>query len=148
MAPPLTMTSASESETVQFAQNCAAKACHGDIFTLQGPLGAGKSVFARAFIQSLAGLDTDVPSPTFTLVQNYNTPKGPIWHFDLYRIEDPDEIYEIGWEEALSKGIILIEWPERLGGLLPDKRKEIIFEPLSAESRKISLIDHSETSDD
>lgn len=136
------VTSQSEKDTIAFAQNCAAKAQNGDIFTLQGPLGAGKSVFCRAFIHSLAGEDIEVPSPTFTLVQTYDTNKAPIWHFDLYRIEDSEEIYEIGWEEALSNGILLIEWPERLGALLPTRRKEIIFNAQESQSRHIQLINH------
>ncbi len=136
------ITSHSEDDTARFAVQCAEAAEYGDIFTLKGPLGAGKSVFCRAFIHHLSGNDIDVPSPTFTLVQTYETDKAPIWHFDLYRIEDPEEIYEIGWEEALSEGILLIEWPERLGHLLPPKRKEIIFEPLNGESRNIQMISH------
>lgn len=148
MASTTTMISNSENETIAFARQCAANAQNRDIFTLQGTLGMGKSVFARAFIQSLAGEDIDVPSPTFTLVQTYETTKGPIWHFDLYRIEESEEIYEIGWEEALSDGIVLIEWPERLeetlSGLMPEQRKEIIFESLSPESRKITFINHNE----
>ena len=105
------ITSNSEEDTIAFAQTYARESVNGDVFTLQGPLGAGKSVFCRAFIQELAGKTLDVPSPTFTLLQNYDTSKGTIWHFDLYRIENPQEIYEIGWEEALSDGILLIEWP-------------------------------------
>lgn len=142
----MVITSNSEKDTIAFAQECARKSISGDIFTLQGALGAGKSVFCRAFIQELAGESIDVPSPTFTLVQNYDTPKGTIWHFDLYRLEEAEEIYEIGWEEALSDGIILVEWPERLGNLLPEIRKEIIFEPRSTESRNIQLTDHKRPS--
>lgn len=131
------ITSNSEQDTIAFARRCADASQPNDIFTLRGPLGSGKSVFCRHFIRHLVGADIDVPSPTFTLVQTYETPKTSIWHFDLYRIENPEEIYEIGWEEALGGGILLIEWPERLGGLLPSQRKEIIFEPVSAESRNI-----------
>ncbi len=129
----------SEGETKNFAAQCADKAQKGDVFLLNGPLGVGKSVFARHFIQHLAESEIDVPSPTFTLVQTYETANAPIWHFDLYRIEDPEEIYELGWEEALGAAILLIEWPVRLGPLKPDAYKEIIIEPLSGESRKITL---------
>lgn len=129
----------SEEETKNFAKKCAKAAKTGDIFLLKGPLGAGKSVFARAFIQHLAGADIDVPSPTFTLVQTYDTPKTSIWHFDLYRLETPEEIYELGWEEAIIDNILLIEWPERLGSLQPAHYKEIIIEPIDGESRKITL---------
>ena len=146
MAETQSFTSESEEQTIAFARNCAQEAQTGDIFTLQGPLGSGKSTFARAFIQYLAGENIDVPSPTFTLVQTYETDKAAIWHFDLYRLEDSEEIYETGWEEALTDGnILLVEWPERLGTLLPSSRKEIIFEVTSAESRKITLINHNRT---
>jgi len=136
------INSESESATIAFAQQCANEAQKGDVFTLSGPLGAGKSVFCRAFIQYLAGYETNVPSPTFTLVQTYETNKQPIWHFDLYRIEDPSEIYEIGWEEALSEGILLVEWPERLGTLIPANKKGITFEINRDDSRNIKLTQH------
>ncbi len=89
----------------------------GDCLAFYGDLGAGKSSFARALIQGVAG-NVDVPSPTFTLVQHYDTKQGPLHHFDLYRVKDPQEIYELGWEETLS-GIVLVEWPDRLGNMLP-----------------------------
>lgn len=147
MVEPQTIISESEEQTIAFAHTCADTAKNGDIFTLQGPLGAGKSVFARAFIQHLAGSDIDVPSPTFTLAQTYDSDKGAIWHFDLYRLKEPEEIYEIGWEEAIADNIVLVEWPERLGMLMPTRRKEIIFEAVEGESRKITLINHSEAND-
>lgn len=118
-------TTISEEETARIAADLAQKAVPGDVYALQGTLGAGKSVFARGFIQSLAGAGTEVPSPTFTLVQTYETSQGMIWHFDLYRLTEPEQIYEIGWEEALADGIILVEWPQRLGGLLPPHMKSI-----------------------
>lgn len=133
-----------EADTIAFAGKCADAAKNTDIFTLSGPLGAGKSVFARAFIQHVMGYEIDVPSPTFTLIQTYDiSEKQVLSHFDLYRTENPDEIYEIGWEEAISNGIILVEWPERLGHLMPAARKEIIIEPIDSESRKITLINHT-----
>jgi len=128
-----------EEETQNFAIACAKQAKKGNIFLLNGPLGAGKSVFARAFIQHLMGEKIDVPSPTFTLVQTYALEKGDLWHFDLYRLNDPEEIYELGWEEALQDNIVLIEWPERLGHLKPNHYKEIIIEPTGSESRKITF---------
>ena len=91
----------------------------GDALLLEGPLGAGKSALARALLRHLLndpGLQ--VPSPTFTLVQAYDSPKGPVFHFDLWRLDGPDSMRELGWEDALE-GIVLVEWPDRLGGLRP-----------------------------
>ncbi len=130
----------SENETADLAASFAGRLSGGEIICLSGPLGAGKSVFARALIRALCGDDTlEVPSPTYTLLQTYDSSYGPIWHFDLYRIEDPEEIYEIGWEEALSGGIVLIEWPERLGTLLPEKRVDIDFRSKEDEARFIQI---------
>jgi len=129
----------SEEQTGDFARQCANNAQIGDIFLLNGPLGTGKSVFARAFIQHLAGSGIEVPSPTFTLLQTYSTAKSPLWHFDLYRLEDPEEIYELGWEDAIQNHILLIEWPERLGHLKPKHYKEINIEPTDTQTRTITL---------
>ena len=91
----------------------------GDAVLLYGPLGMGKSTLARGLIRALTRPDEDVPSPTFTLVQFYeprNPAKGPpVAHFDLYRLTRPEEAFEIGLDEALEEGAVLIEWPERLG---------------------------------
>ncbi len=127
-----------EAALCQFAYDMADRSKAGDIYLLHGDLGAGKSTFSRAFIRHLSGSDIDVPSPTFTLVQQYDTEKAMIWHFDLYRLENPDEIYEIGWEEALSDGILLVEWPQRLGGLVPPMSKHLNIEITGDETRKIT----------
>jgi tRNA threonylcarbamoyl adenosine modification protein YjeE len=120
--------SRSEHDTENFAVQIASSLSGGEVLLLSGELGAGKSVFARALIRALKGDPTlEVPSPTFTLVQTYDTPRGLVWHFDLYRIEDPEEIYEIGWEEALAGGIVIIEWPQRLGALIPHRTVGIGF---------------------
>jgi tRNA threonylcarbamoyladenosine biosynthesis protein TsaE len=107
-----------EAATAAFAARIAALAEIGDVIALAGDLGAGKTSFARAFIRARGG-EEDVPSPTFTLVQVYELVPASIWHFDLYRMKRPEEAWELGIEDAFSQGISLIEWPERLGPLLP-----------------------------
>lgn len=105
-----------------------------DVIALEGDLGAGKTHFARAFIRTLAPDAGDVPSPTFTLVQSYAaaTQSGPIeiWHFDLYRLKSAEEAYDLAIEDAFAEGISLIEWPGKLGGLLPRRSLMIAFEIL------------------
>mgnify|MGYP001553284219 CR=1 FL=1 len=107
--------------TDALAARLAAVARAGDVIALKGELGAGKTRFARAFIAARGG-DEAVPSPTFTLVQSYDLPGGTVWHFDLYRLRAADEAWELGIEDAFRDGISLIEWPERLGILLPRRR--------------------------
>jgi tRNA threonylcarbamoyladenosine biosynthesis protein TsaE len=112
----------------------------GDVLALRGDLGAGKTAFARALIQSLGDPDDEVPSPTFTLVQIYETPAGSIWHFDLYRLSGADEVIELGWDEVRADGIALVEWPDRLGSLLPADRLDIAISfSTSPSARRASL---------
>jgi tRNA threonylcarbamoyladenosine biosynthesis protein TsaE len=115
-----------ETATAALAARIAALAAPGDIIALKGDLGTGKTVFARAFIRA-SGNQDEVPSPTFTLVQIYEAGPTAIWHFDLYRIRAPEEAWELGIEDAFITGISLIEWPERLGPLLPERRLEFGF---------------------
>jgi len=101
----------------------------GDTVALWGDLGAGKIEFARALIRAASGsAPIEVPSPTFTLVQTYDTSIGRIHHFDLYRIGHPDELTELGWDDALADGIVLVEWPGRAGEFLPAKRLDVVLE--------------------
>lgn len=132
----------SEEETKDFARKLARRVNSPALICLHGDLGAGKSVFARAFIRELLGDEcAEVPSPTFTLLQSYDSPKGPLWHFDLYRIADPSEIYELGWEEAMASGIAVLEWPSKAGNLLPEERINVTIAPLSGEqnARRITI---------
>lgn len=130
----MTFLSKNETDTAAQAAELAATLKTGDTLFLKGPLGAGKSVFARALIRSLTKTpDLEVPSPTFTLVQTYDADIGPIHHFDLYRLKNPDEIYELGWEEAITEGITIVEWPERLGVLSPARFIEINISPVPAQ---------------
>ncbi len=108
-----------EPATLALAARLAAIAQAGDVIALNGDLGAGKTAFARAFIRARRAADEEVPSPTFTLVQIYEGWGPAIWHFDLYRLTSADEAWELGIEEAFASGISLIEWPDRLGPLLP-----------------------------
>lgn len=127
---PITTRDVAETESA--ALTLVPLLCPGDVVFLRGDLGVGKSVFARALIRALTGdPGLEVPSPTFTLVQTYDTPSGPLSHYDFYRIRDPEEIWELGWEDARAGGIILAEWPEKIGpALAPRDRLEIVFSPL------------------
>jgi tRNA threonylcarbamoyl adenosine modification protein YjeE len=94
----------------------------GDLVALEGDLGVGKSELARALIRARAGAAIEVPSPSFTLVQAYELPGLPITHADLYRLSTADEVHELGLDDALRGGALLVEWPERAGDRLPADR--------------------------
>lgn len=108
-----------------FAREIATSARAGDVIGLKGTLGAGKSFFAKNFINSLQEEETEVLSPTFNLVYVYETKKGEVFHFDLYRLKSAQELENIGFFEALKNGICLIEWPEIAAEFLPKNYQEI-----------------------
>lgn len=118
---------ASENETVALGESLAKLARPGDVLALHGPLGAGKTTLARGFITARTEIAEDVVSPTFTLVQVYDAEPAPIWHFDLYRLTNVEDVLELGWDDALSGGISLVEWPERAGTLLPTARLDVVL---------------------
>lgn len=123
-----TLTLPSEDETSLLGRTLARYASAGDCILLHGQVGAGKSALARAFIRTLAGYEIEVPSPTFTLVQTYDMDEIEVWHADLYRLSDPQEIIELGLLDAMQDQICLIEWPELLGDLTPKNGLEITLE--------------------
>ncbi|MDR3448800.1 MAG: tRNA (adenosine(37)-N6)-threonylcarbamoyltransferase complex ATPase subunit type 1 TsaE [Alphaproteobacteria bacterium] len=110
----------------------------GDCVALSGELGAGKTEFARALLQAL-GVTGDIPSPTFTLVQGYDAGGLSIFHFDLYRLKSPDELDELGWDDALADGLVVVEWPERAGNRLPAQRLELRFIMTPAHARAVII---------
>lgn len=118
---------ADEAATNRFAAAMAALLRPGDTILLQGPIGAGKSAFARGVIRARLNRMEEVPSPTFTLVQTYDAPDGDIWHCDLYRLTDPSEVLELGLDDAFQTAICLIEWPDRLGPDAPDTALTLTF---------------------
>lgn len=129
--------------TAALGRRLAAVASPGDVFLLSGDIGAGKTHLARAFIQSLlamGGRKEDVPSPTFTLVQVYETARGEVWHSDLYRLGDFGEIDELGLTEAFEDAITLVEWPDRLGPYAPPQALSISLVPDPSGAGRLTTI--------
>ncbi len=124
---PLDLLLTSPQDTCRRAGRLGARLVPGDVVLLSGAIGAGKTHFARCLIQSLQDRPEDVPSPTFTLVQVYDTTRGPLWHADLYRLGSADEVVELGLTEAFDTAICLVEWPDRLGDLLPGDALHLTF---------------------
>jgi tRNA threonylcarbamoyladenosine biosynthesis protein TsaE len=128
--------------TRAFAEKLAAIARVGDVIALEGPIGAGKTTFARFFIKGI-GYQEDVPSPTFNLVQTYEGEGLSVWHFDLYRLSRPEDVYELGIEQAFDEGITLIEWPDQLGDLLPAEALSLTFRQGAGDSARIVDVDRN-----
>jgi tRNA threonylcarbamoyladenosine biosynthesis protein TsaE len=143
--------------TGAFAARLAPALIAGDVVLLQGDLGAGKTHFARAVIQTrltMLGLTEDVPSPTFTLVQTYDAGDVEIWHTDLYRLSSVDEVFELGLDDAFDTAVCLVEWPDRLGEETPegalvlhftmtDKPEERLLQASSGDPRWRNILDHA-----
>ena len=137
--PTFSLSLPDEAATERLGAGLASRLRLRDVVALQGGLGAGKTTLARAILRAASGDATlVVPSPTFTLVEIYDTPRGAFWHFDLYRLEDPDQVFELGWEEARAEGIALVEWAERLGRLLPPERLMVTL-TVEGEGRRADL---------
>ena len=117
-----------EEDTLVAARELGGQAKPGDIFLLEGELGVGKTVFAKGFAQGL-GISEPVTSPTFTIIQEYSEGRLPLYHFDVYRIADVDEMYELGYEGYFfGEGVCLIEWASRIEEILPGDCKKIRIE--------------------
>jgi tRNA threonylcarbamoyladenosine biosynthesis protein TsaE len=125
--------------TERFAAVIAAAVRPGDAILLTGPLGAGKTAFARAFLRAAASDPAlDVPSPSFTLVQTYETRAGMVHHFDLWRLDGPAAITELGWDDALQD-IVLVEWPDRLGSFAPPDALRLEFALAEGDARTVRI---------
>ncbi len=136
----------SPEDTQAFAESLAPHLTAGDIILLEGPIGAGKTHFARSLIQSLLSEPEDIPSPTFTIVQVYDGPDCEIWHSDLYRLSHPDEAIELGLEEAFETAICLIEWPDRLGDMTPSSALKITFAVAGEVESRTARLEWTDTS--
>jgi tRNA threonylcarbamoyladenosine biosynthesis protein TsaE len=125
--------------TEALAAAIAGRTRRGDAILLEGPLGAGKTAFARAFLRAATRDPAlEVPSPSFTLVQSYDTPLGAVHHFDLWRIDGEAALIELGWDEARAD-IVLVEWPDRLGASRPADALTVALEPAGGDARRAVL---------
>jgi tRNA threonylcarbamoyl adenosine modification protein YjeE len=129
----ITLTTADDTEA--FGAQVASWLQPGDVVTLSGDLGAGKTTLVRGLVHALCG--QEATSPTYTLVHTYGA-APVIWHFDAYRLAHPDQIFEAGWDEALGSGIVLIEWPDKIADHLPADRLEISLDH-AGEHRHVRL---------
>lgn len=137
--PTFSLSLSDEAATERLGAALAARLRPRDVVALEGGLGVGKTTLARAILRSATGEpDLIVPSPTFTLVEIYDTRLGSFWHFDLYRLEQAEQVFELGWEEARAEGVALVEWPDRMGPLLPSSRLTVTL-AMENEGRRATL---------
>jgi len=137
--PTFSLLLPDEAATERLGAALAGRLQPRDVVALVGGLGAGKTTLARAILRAASGEPAlVVPSPTFTLVEVYDTPRGAFWHFDLYRLETAEQVFELGWEEARADGIALVEWAERLGPLLPPERLTVTLS-IEGDGRRATL---------
>lgn len=121
---PLADADATMALGARLAEACAV----GDVIALYGDLGAGKTTLARGVVRAWTGVAEETPSPTYTLVQTYDGPRGPLWHMDLYRLRAPEDAEELNLEQGFEEALCVIEWPQRLGSLLPARRLDVRLE--------------------
>ena len=138
-SPRAVLTLTSPEATCALARQLATRLSPGDVLLLSGGIGAGKTHFARCLIHALQDPPEDVPSPTFTLVQVYDTAAGELWHADLYRLSDPDQCEELGLADAFETAICLVEWPDRLGELTPPGALHMGFSVVGDSAREIVM---------
>lgn len=137
--PTFSLSLSDEAATERLGAALAARLRPRDVVALEGGLGVGKTTLARAILRSATGEpDLIVPSPTFTLVEIYDTRLGSFWHFDLYRLEQAEQVFELGWEEARAEGVALVEWAGRMGHLLPSSRLTVTLS-MENEGRRATL---------
>jgi tRNA threonylcarbamoyladenosine biosynthesis protein TsaE len=138
---PVQIFLSSPDATCALAAALAPRLRPGDTILLSGPVGAGKSHFARCAIRALLVRAEDIPSPTFTLVQSYDGQSGEIWHADLYRLSDPSEVEELGLIDAFQTAICLVEWPDRLAGLAPNGALRMRLEAGATDDARTATLD-------
>lgn len=138
MAAPRPVLLADLAATKALATRLAPLLHRGDVLALRGALGAGKTTFSQFLLQAL-GVTEAITSPTFTLVQVYETPRFPVYHFDWYRLKTPNEVEELGFDEALGAGLCVIEWPEKAESYVPRDSLSLRFALESDGSRRVRV---------